>query len=42
MEKVADLATEKGVRDDLLLITGGTQVTHELTKKWGMDAGFGR
>jgi D-ornithine 4,5-aminomutase subunit beta len=42
MEKIADLATEKGVRDKLLLISGGTQVTDELAKSWGMDAGFGR
>ena len=42
MEKIADLATEKGVRDKLLLIAGGTQVTDELARSWGMDAGFGR
>ncbi len=30
MEKLADLAVEKGVRDRLLLISGGTQVTDEL------------
>jgi D-ornithine 4,5-aminomutase subunit beta len=42
MEKLADLAAEKGVRDKLLLISGGTQVTNELAKSWGMDAGFGR
>jgi len=42
MEKLADLATEKGVRDKLLLISGGTQVTDELACSWGMDAGFGR
>ena len=42
MEKLADLAAEKGVRDRLLLISGGTQVTDELAKSWGMDAGFGR
>jgi len=42
MEKIADLAAEKGVRDKLLLISGGTQVTDELAKSWGMDAGFGR
>ncbi|MEZ5126734.1 MAG: D-ornithine 4,5-aminomutase subunit OraE, partial [Thermoleophilia bacterium] len=29
MEKLADLAEEKGVRDKLLLISGGTQVTDE-------------
>ncbi len=42
MEKLADLAVEKGVRDRLLLISGGTQVTDELARSWGMDAGFGR
>ena len=42
MEKLADLAVEKGVRDRLLLIAGGTQVTGELARDWGMDAGFGR
>jgi D-ornithine 4,5-aminomutase subunit beta len=42
MEKLADLAVEKGVRDKLLLISGGTQVTAELAREWGMDAGFGR
>ncbi len=42
MEKLADLAVEKGVRDKLLLIAGGTQVTDKLACEWGMDAGFGR
>jgi D-ornithine 4,5-aminomutase subunit beta len=42
MQKLADLAIEKGVRDKLLLISGGTQVTDELARSWGMDAGFGR
>ncbi len=42
MEKLADLAVEKGVRDKLLLIAGGTQVTDKLARSWGMDAGFGR
>ena len=42
MEKLADLAAEKGVRDRLLLISGGTQVTDETGGSWGMDAGFGR
>ena len=42
MEKLADLAAEKGVRDRVLLIAGGTQVTNKLAKGWGMDAGFGR
>ena len=42
MEQLADLAVEKGVRDQLLLISGGTQETDALAKSWGMDAGFGR
>ena len=42
MEKLADLAAEKGVRDKILLIAGGTQVTDEQARAWGMDAGFGR
>ena len=42
MQKLADLAEEKGVRDRLLLVAGGTQVTGELARSWGMDAGFGR
>jgi D-ornithine 4,5-aminomutase subunit beta len=42
MEKLADLAIEKGVRDKLLLIAGGTQVTDKQARRWGMDAGFGR
>jgi D-ornithine 4,5-aminomutase subunit beta len=42
MQKLADLAVEKGVRDRLLLIAGGTQVSDEMARSWGMDAGFGR
>jgi D-ornithine 4,5-aminomutase subunit beta len=42
MEKLASLAEEKGVRDQLLLIAGGTQVTDEIACASGMDAGFGR
>jgi D-ornithine 4,5-aminomutase subunit beta len=42
MEKLADLAEEKGVRDKLLLIAGGTQVTDEIARESGMDVGFGR
>jgi D-ornithine 4,5-aminomutase subunit beta len=42
MQKLADLAVEKGVRNKLLLIAGGTQVTDKQARSWGMDAGFGR
>jgi D-ornithine 4,5-aminomutase subunit beta len=42
MRKLSDLAEEKGVREKLLLISGGTQVTDEIARESGMDAGFGR
>ncbi len=42
MRKLADLAVEKGVRDRLLLIAGGTQVTDAMARECGLDAGFGR
>jgi len=42
MKKTHELAIEKGVRDQLIIIAGGTQVTPELAKKQGVDAGFGR
>lgn len=42
MKRLHDLAVERGVRDKLFLIAGGTQVTDEIAKACGMDAGFGR
>ncbi len=42
MKKIHELAIEKGVRDKLIIIAGGTQVTPEIAKNQGMDAGFGR
>ncbi|MBI9010091.1 MAG: cobalamin-dependent protein [Tenericutes bacterium] len=42
MKKIHELAVEKGVRDKFIIIAGGTQVTPELAKKQGVDAGFGR
>lgn len=42
MEKLNQLAIEKGVRDNFIIISGGTQVSNELAVKAGMDAGFGR
>lgn len=36
------LAREKGVRDKLIFVCGGTQVTPELAVKSGADGGFGR
>jgi len=42
MKKIHDYAIEKGVRGQLILIAGGTQVSPELAKKQGMDEGFSR
>ncbi len=42
MKKVVDYAIEKGVRDRLLIIAGGTQVSPDIAKEQGVDAGFGR
>lgn len=42
MKKLNDLCVEKGVRDSLILIGGGTQVSDDIAKSCGMDAGFGR
>ncbi len=36
------VAREMGVRDNLIFIAGGTQVTPELARKAGADEGFGR
>jgi cysteine desulfurase len=42
MKKVHDLAIEKGIRDKVIIVCGGTQVTNEIAKEAGLDAGFGR
>jgi D-ornithine 4,5-aminomutase subunit beta len=42
MQKLHDLAVERGIRGKLLLIAGGTQVSDEGARACGMDAGFGR
>ncbi|WP_299949542.1 D-ornithine 4,5-aminomutase subunit OraE [uncultured Ruegeria sp.] len=42
MRKLHDLATEKGVRDKLAILAGGTQVTPKIAEEMGVDAGFGR
>ena len=41
-KKLHQLCIEKGIRDKVLLIGGGTQVKNELAVEAGMDAGFGR
>lgn len=42
MKQISQLCVEKGIRDKIILISGGTQITNELAKESGMDAGFGR
>ncbi|HLR34988.1 MAG TPA: D-ornithine 4,5-aminomutase subunit OraE [Tissierellales bacterium] len=42
MKKLHELAIEKGIRDDIIIAVGGTQVSNELAIKNGVDAGFGR
>ena len=42
MKKLAELATERGIRDKMVLIAGGTQVSREMAGETGLDATFGR
>ncbi len=42
MRRLANLCTEKGMRDRFILVAGGTQVTNEMAVECGLDAGFGR
>jgi len=42
MKKLADLCVERGIRDHIILIAGGTQVNRDMAKETGLDATFGR
>jgi D-ornithine 4,5-aminomutase subunit beta len=42
MQTLAELAKQRGLRERLLLVAGGGQVTDELARDCGLDAGFGR
>lgn len=42
MKKINDLCIEKGIRDKVMIVCGGTQVNNEIAVDAGMDAGFGR
>jgi D-ornithine 4,5-aminomutase subunit beta len=42
MTKLAELCREKGIRDKVMLIAGGTQVTPAMAAETGVDATFGR
>ena len=42
MRKLDELCREKGIRDKVMIMCGGTQVTRDIAKECGMDDGFGR
>lgn len=42
MKRIHELCIEKGIRDNIIIACGGTQVSPELAVKQGVDAGFGR
>ena len=42
MKKVHDYAIEKGIRDKIILIAGGTQVTPKIALNHGVDGAFSR
>lgn len=42
MKRIHELAIEKGIREDVIICAGGTQVIPEEAAKTGIDAGFGR
>ncbi len=42
IKKIHELCIEKGIRDKVNIICGGTQVISELAVESGADAGFGR
>lgn len=42
MKKLNDLCIERGIRNQVILVAGGTQVNNDLALEAGMDAGFGR
>ncbi|SHJ88463.1 D-ornithine 4,5-aminomutase E subunit [Anaerobranca californiensis DSM 14826] len=42
MRRLHQLCKEKGIRDKIILVAGGTQVTNDIAVEEGMDAGFGR
>jgi D-ornithine 4,5-aminomutase subunit beta len=42
LKKLCDVATEKGVRDKIIILGGGTQIISDLALATGLDMGFGR
>lgn len=42
MRRLHQYCQEKGIRQNLIVVCGGTQITNEIAREEGMDAGFGR
>ncbi len=42
MRRLAEICQEKGIRERMILIAGGTQVTRDMAAETGLDATFGR
>jgi D-ornithine 4,5-aminomutase subunit beta len=42
MRRLHELCVEKGIRDNVILVCGGTQISNDMAKECGLDAGFGR
>ena len=42
MRRLDELCQEKGIRDRMILVAGGTQVSPDMAAETGMDATFGR
>jgi len=42
MKRLSDLCVEKGIRDKVILVAGGTQITRDMAVESGLDGGFGR
>jgi len=42
MKRLHELCVEKGIRDRIILVAGGTQVSNDLAIEAGVDQGFGR
>jgi D-ornithine 4,5-aminomutase subunit beta len=42
MRRFAELCTERGIRERIILVAGGTQVSPEMAAETGLDATFGR
>jgi len=42
MQRLHEICVEKGIRDKMVVVGGGTQVNDEMAKDAGLDGGFGR